>query len=235
MWTQGSEITAVIVAFCAVIAPGAFIAFMLAVLLGGEAAARAALGRRAAALATLVQPWSMNEVMMLGILVALIKIAQLATVIPGIGMYAVGLLVVLLGGHRVDLRSPRDLEPGRVGRRDAAAGSSTAPCRDGRPRARCRVGCRASGARFVRDLRAAVAARPGRSSSDIARAAAATLAKRHHFSIQYHVGAGDRRGDLLHPGQRVAGAHDDHARVDGADTIIGGVVFLYTSGRGRWR
>lgn len=38
----------------------------------------------------------MNEVMLLGILVALIKIAQLATVIPGIGMYAVGLLVVLL-------------------------------------------------------------------------------------------------------------------------------------------
>ena len=34
MWTRGSEITAVIVAFCAVIAPGAFIAFMLAVLIG---------------------------------------------------------------------------------------------------------------------------------------------------------------------------------------------------------
>ena len=37
-----------------------------------------------------MQPWSMNEVMLLGILVALIKIAQLADVIPGIGMYAVG-------------------------------------------------------------------------------------------------------------------------------------------------
>jgi paraquat-inducible protein A len=47
-------------------------------------------------LATFVQPWSMSEVMLLGILVALIKIAQLATVIPGVGMYAVGLLVVLL-------------------------------------------------------------------------------------------------------------------------------------------
>ena len=37
----------------------------------------------------------MNEVMILGILVALIKIAELATVEPGIGMYAVGGLVVL--------------------------------------------------------------------------------------------------------------------------------------------
>jgi paraquat-inducible protein A len=37
----------------------------------------------------------MLEVMMLGILVALIKIAELATVHPGIGMYAVGALIVL--------------------------------------------------------------------------------------------------------------------------------------------
>jgi paraquat-inducible protein A len=38
----------------------------------------------------------MNEVMMLGILVALIKIAELATVTAGVGIYAVGGLVVLL-------------------------------------------------------------------------------------------------------------------------------------------
>ena len=37
----------------------------------------------------------MNEVMILGILVALIKIAELATVVPGIAMYAIGALVVL--------------------------------------------------------------------------------------------------------------------------------------------
>jgi paraquat-inducible protein A len=37
----------------------------------------------------------MYEVMLLGILVALIKIAELAKVDPGIGMYAVGALVML--------------------------------------------------------------------------------------------------------------------------------------------
>lgn len=36
MWTRALEITTVIVAFCAVIAPGAFIAFMLAVLIGAK-------------------------------------------------------------------------------------------------------------------------------------------------------------------------------------------------------
>jgi paraquat-inducible protein A len=42
-----------------------------------------------------MRPWAMNEVMILGILVALIKIAELATVEPGIGMYGLGALVVL--------------------------------------------------------------------------------------------------------------------------------------------
>jgi paraquat-inducible protein A len=42
-----------------------------------------------------MRPWSMNEVMLLGILVALIKIAELATVDAGVGMYAVGALVLL--------------------------------------------------------------------------------------------------------------------------------------------
>jgi paraquat-inducible protein A len=42
-----------------------------------------------------MRPWSMHEVMMLGILVALIKIAELATVNAGIGMYAVGAVVLV--------------------------------------------------------------------------------------------------------------------------------------------
>jgi paraquat-inducible protein A len=34
--------------------------------------------------------------MLLGVLVALIKIAQLATVLPGVGAYALGVLIILL-------------------------------------------------------------------------------------------------------------------------------------------
>jgi paraquat-inducible protein A len=95
-WLQGSPATAVAVAFCAVVAPGSFIAFMLLVLTAARKAPAPRWVGQLLRLATFVQPWSMSEVMLLGILVALIKIAQLATVIPGIGMYAVGLLVVLL-------------------------------------------------------------------------------------------------------------------------------------------
>jgi paraquat-inducible protein A len=96
MWLQGSEITALIVGFCAVVAPACYIALLLTVLL---------LVRRPPAphwvgmllrWAERLRPWSMNEVLLLGMLVALTKIAQLATVIPGPAMYAVGALVLLL-------------------------------------------------------------------------------------------------------------------------------------------
>ena len=42
--------------------------------------------------------WSMIEVMLLGVLVALIKIADYATVVPGLALYALGALVFLLAG-----------------------------------------------------------------------------------------------------------------------------------------
>ena len=95
MWVQGQEITAVIVAFCAVIAPASYVLFMLAVLLAVRRPPAPQWVGEILRWAGSMQPWSMNEVMILGILVALIKIAELATVDPGIGMYAVGGLVVL--------------------------------------------------------------------------------------------------------------------------------------------
>jgi paraquat-inducible protein A len=95
MWQQGERITAVIVAFCAGIAPGGYILFMLTVLLAVRRPPAPQWVGEMLRWGRSMQPWSMNEVMILGILVALIKIAELATVEPGIGMYAVGALVVL--------------------------------------------------------------------------------------------------------------------------------------------
>lgn len=96
MWTQGLVMTAMIVAFCVVISPAIYIAFMLTVLLAVRRPPAPPWVGELLRWADFMQPWSMNEVMMLGILVALIKIAELATVVPGIGMYAVGVLVLLL-------------------------------------------------------------------------------------------------------------------------------------------
>jgi paraquat-inducible protein A len=53
----------------------------------------------------------MTEVMLLGILVALIKIAELATVDAGVGMYAVGALVLLFPAIMVSF------DPGEIWQR----------------------------------------------------------------------------------------------------------------------
>jgi paraquat-inducible protein A len=101
MWLQGQEITALLIAFCAVFAPAIHIGFMLTVLL---AARRSPVPWWAGLLlrwSEWHEGWGMIEVMMLGIMVALIKIAELARVIPGIGMFAAGALVLLIAAMTV--------------------------------------------------------------------------------------------------------------------------------------
>lgn len=108
MWLQGQEVTAVIVAFCAVIAPASYIVFMLAVLLAVRRPPAPQWVGEMLRWQDSMQAWSMNEVMMLGILVALIKIAELARVDPGVGMYAVGALVMLFPAIMVTF-DPREV------------------------------------------------------------------------------------------------------------------------------
>jgi paraquat-inducible protein A len=43
-----------------------------------------------------VQPWGMAEVLMLGVLVALVKLAHMAEVVPGIALWSLAALVVVL-------------------------------------------------------------------------------------------------------------------------------------------
>ena len=108
MWSQGQRITGMIVAFCAVIAPAFYILFMLTVLLAARRFPAPSWVGEMLRWAQHLQVWSMLEVMMLGILVALIKIAELATVNPGIGMYAVGALMMLFPAIMVTF-DPREI------------------------------------------------------------------------------------------------------------------------------
>jgi paraquat-inducible protein A len=108
MWLEGQQVTAVIVAFCAVIAPASYILFMLTVLLAVRRPPAPQWIGEMLRWAHSVQPWSMSEVMLLGILVALIKIAELATVDPGIGLYSVGALIFLFAAIMVTFH-PREV------------------------------------------------------------------------------------------------------------------------------
>ena len=121
MWRTGEQITAVVVAFCALVAPAAFVMFMLTVLLAARRPPAPPWVGELLRWAEAMQPWSMVEVMMLGVLVALVKIAELATVEPGIGMFAIFGLMVLFPVDRLELRRGRDLATHRLGRRRASA------------------------------------------------------------------------------------------------------------------
>jgi len=107
-WRQGSELTAVAVAFCAVIAPAAYLLFLLVVLLAARRPPAPRWVGEMLRSAHMMEPWSMTEVMMLGILVALVKIAQLATVIPGVGMFAQGAFIGLIAAVIVSF-DPREI------------------------------------------------------------------------------------------------------------------------------
>jgi paraquat-inducible protein A len=96
MWIEGQIIVAVLVLFCAVIAPGCYILFMLTLLLALRRSPVPQWVGEMLRWVRYLQIWSMLEVMLLGVLVALVKIAELATVTPGMGMYAFGSLVLLL-------------------------------------------------------------------------------------------------------------------------------------------
>ena len=96
LWSDEQRAVAALVLFAAVIAPGLQIGFMLAIVL---AAHRERPPRWVGTLLRhhpTTRTWSMIEIMLLGVLVALIKIADYATVIPGVALFVLGALVFLL-------------------------------------------------------------------------------------------------------------------------------------------
>jgi paraquat-inducible protein A len=96
MWMQGQRLISVLVAFCAVIAPVTYISLMLILLLAARRSTVPHWVGETLRWVRHLQVWSMLEVVMLGVLVALTKIAQLARVDPGIGMYAFGATILLI-------------------------------------------------------------------------------------------------------------------------------------------
>ena len=108
LWQNGQGTVAILVLFTAVIAPAVQIVLTLAIVLGArrEPAPRwtGALLRHHGTTLT----WSMIEVMMLGVLVALVKIADYATVIPGTALFALGGLIVVLAAMQASF-DPREV------------------------------------------------------------------------------------------------------------------------------
>jgi paraquat-inducible protein A len=103
LWEQGVPQIAALVGITAVFAPLLQLALLLYVLLPIQ------LGRlpwqmaRAFRLLRHVQPWSMMEVFLVGILVAVTKLVDMASVVPGLALFAFAALIVVLAAASASL------------------------------------------------------------------------------------------------------------------------------------
>ena len=95
LWNQGEQFTSAVVAFCALLAPAGYLLCMLAILLAARLTPVPRWTGELLRWTRYLQIWSLHEVMTLGVLVALVKIAEVAHVDPGIGIFAVGALTLL--------------------------------------------------------------------------------------------------------------------------------------------
>ena len=108
MWIEGEPIVGALIAFCAIVAPATFITFMLTLLIAARHTPPPFWVGEMLRWAHHFEMWSMLEVMMLGIMVALIKISEVASVETGVGMYAVFALMILMPSILVTF-DPREL------------------------------------------------------------------------------------------------------------------------------
>ena len=98
IWKNHMEGVAALVFITTILIPAVELSLMLYVLLPVK------LGQVPQGLAPIlrvlqsVRPWSMTQVFILGVLVALVKLAHLAHIVPGIALWSFGGLILLLTG-----------------------------------------------------------------------------------------------------------------------------------------
>jgi paraquat-inducible protein A len=96
LYQQGKQEIAVLVCFTIVVAPLCQIALLLWILLPLRWNRVPWQLPHAFRLLRHVQPWSMMEVFIIGILVAIVKLMGMATIIPGLALWSFVLLILVL-------------------------------------------------------------------------------------------------------------------------------------------
>lgn len=98
LYGQGYVPIAVLVVSTTVLIPSFQIASLLYVLLPLRTGGHAHRQNEVFRALTRLRPWAMSEVFMLGALVALVKLAAMAQVVPGISLFSYGALMLALAG-----------------------------------------------------------------------------------------------------------------------------------------
>jgi paraquat-inducible protein A len=133
LYDAGRWSLAAVVGFTSILAPGLQLALLLAVLvplkLGRLPAWLARLFRYARTLA----PWGMMDVFMLGILVAVVKLSDMATLVPGTALFAFVVLIFVLAAAQAAL------DPDEVWSQIPLPAAARRPPRPGEPIYGCHV------------------------------------------------------------------------------------------------
>ncbi len=98
LWSHDQKIVAGLVLLAVVVAPGLHVLFLLLILAGCRRERPAVWVGALLRHLPLIRAWSMIEVMLLGVFVALTKIAEMASVVWGAALFALFALVLLLAG-----------------------------------------------------------------------------------------------------------------------------------------
>jgi paraquat-inducible protein A len=102
MWRQDLQLIAVLVFVTTILAPAFDLSAMLYLLIGvlrfdaGHTDSMPQGSARLLRIVQVVRPWGMLEVFMLGALVSIVKLGQMAAVIPGMALYSIGALILVL-------------------------------------------------------------------------------------------------------------------------------------------
>lgn len=108
LFLGGDHALAVLVFITTILFPGLEIAAMLYLLLGLRGGRLPQGFAPAFRLVEAIKPWGMISVFVLGTLVSLVKLHNLATVIPGIALYSLGALILMLTASEAAFE-PREL------------------------------------------------------------------------------------------------------------------------------
>ena len=98
LWDQGRGAVAALVFLTTILSPMLQISLMLYVLTPLHFGFVAPFSARAFRLVETFRPWSMMEVFLIGVLVALVKLADLADIVPGLALWAFAFLIPVLAG-----------------------------------------------------------------------------------------------------------------------------------------
>ncbi|NEX22191.1 paraquat-inducible protein A [Thiorhodococcus mannitoliphagus] len=103
LYKAGNWFISGVVLFTSILAPGLQLSLLLVVLIPLRSERMPSWLPRVFRFVRTLTPWGMMDVFMLGILVSVVKLSEMATIVPGTSLFAFGVLILVLAGAQAAL------------------------------------------------------------------------------------------------------------------------------------